>query len=156
MKHRSIPTGQLPLCLFCCVAAGSSFVWMSRYTSTRSVVFPEGNPCMETPAFTRLGNVLLVRSLLLAKVSECHLCQWLLEQPGSSLVPQTKRVLDHAAATPVTWLRSFRKGTHVTHIPLACTEPLGRILLALHVPRSGSSSFSRARMVPTLRSSPWF
>jgi hypothetical protein len=73
--------------------AGSSFVWMSRYTSTRSFAFPEGLPSI-TPTFTLLGNILLARMCLLVRILLYKNCQWILEQPSTSFVPRMPRFQD--------------------------------------------------------------
>ena len=83
---------------------GSSFIWMSRSTSMRSKLWPDGNPlCM--PSFTALGNRLLGRTVILARVIQYKQGQWLLEQPASSLAPACHRMAELAGQSEVVMQR---------------------------------------------------
>lgn len=78
---------------------------MSRGSSTRSLYFPDGNPEAKLPPFCVLGNTLLCRCIVLIRLVTFNGCQWLLEQPGSSLVPKcvrmTRLAADTSVATPI-------------------------------------------------------
>ena len=65
----------------------------------RSSALPDGNP-LAMPAFTALGNRLLSRSVLLIRLVQFKGGQWLLEQPGSSLVPKCRRMRQLATEAP--------------------------------------------------------
>ena len=52
---------------------------------------PDGNP-LQMPQFCALGNRLLARSVILIRILQFKGGQWLLEQPGSSMVPQCRRM----------------------------------------------------------------
>jgi hypothetical protein len=66
---------------------------MSRYTSTRTALFPSGLPGI-IPDFAILGNILLSRTVLLVRIGIYKNCQWLLEQPSSTFVPRMPRFQD--------------------------------------------------------------
>ncbi len=67
----------------------SSFVWISRGSSGRSKDMPEGNGSL----CSILGNVLLVRFILLSMIAISRGCHVVIEQPESSLMTRHPRVL---------------------------------------------------------------
>jgi hypothetical protein len=66
----------------------STFVWMSRASTRRTPQNPEGSTTSQAVAE---ANKMLARTVLLITFGIARLIAWGLEQPSSSILPQTRR-----------------------------------------------------------------
>ena len=64
----------------------SSWVWVCRATTKRSMLNPKGDTRHQ---FVTDGNVMVARMVLLVLVGLALEVQWILEQPSSSIMPWT-------------------------------------------------------------------
>ena len=66
----------------------SSWIWLSRSQTRRSRAFPMGR---SNVACVKMGNLIMIRTILLARLAAALNCCWIIEQPRSSIAYTIER-----------------------------------------------------------------